>query len=58
MSIQNERLTVLSEAEKAALYEIPDFDDEQRLNFLNLTPEEQALMRSRANLAAQVCSDN
>lgn len=54
MSIQNERLTVLSEAEKAALYEIPDFDDEQRLNFLNLTPEEQALMRSRANLSAQV----
>ena len=54
MMASNERLTVLSEAEKAALYESPDFDDAQRLNYLNLTPEEQALMRGRANLAAQV----
>ena len=54
MIASNERLTVLSEAEKAALYEIPDFDDAQRLNYLNLTAEEQALMRGRANLAAQV----
>ncbi len=54
MSIQNERLTILSEAEQAALYEIPDFDDAQRLNYLNLTAQEQALARSRANLAAQV----
>jgi hypothetical protein len=41
-------------AEQAALYEIPDFDDVQRLNYINLTSEEQALMRGRANLAAQV----
>lgn len=54
MIASNERLTVLSEAEKAALYESPDFDDAQRLNYLNLTAEEQALMRGRANLAAQV----
>ena len=54
MSIQNERLTILSEAEQAALYEIPDFDDAQRLNYLNLTAEEQALARNRANLSAQV----
>ena len=54
MIASNERLTVLSEAEKAALYESPDFDDAQRLNYLNLTVEEQALMRERANLAAQV----
>lgn len=54
MRATNERLTILSEAEQAALYEIPDFDDVQRLNYLNLTPEEQELMRSRANLAAQV----
>lgn len=54
MSIQNERLTILSEAEQAALYEIPDFDDAQRLNYLNLTAQEQTLARSRANLAAQV----
>lgn len=54
MRASNERLTILSEAEQAALYEIPDFDNAQRLNYINLTPEEQALMRSRANLAAQV----
>lgn len=54
MRASNERLTILSEAEQAALYEIPDFDDEQRLNYLNLTCEEQALMRNRATLSAQV----
>ena len=54
MSIQNERLTILSEAEQAALYDLPDFDDEQRLHYLNLSSEEQALAKSRANLAAQV----
>jgi TnpA family transposase len=54
MRASNERLTILSEAEQAALYEIPDFDDEQRLNYLNLTCEEQALMRDRDGLSAQV----
>jgi len=54
MRASNKQLTILSEAEKAALYESPDFDDEQRLSFLNLTPEEQALVRNRANLSAQV----
>ena len=44
----------MSEAEQAALYEIPDFDDVQRSNYLNLTNEEQALMRSRDNLSAKV----
>ncbi len=54
MIASNERLTILSAAEQAALYEIPDFDDAQRLNYLNLTVEEQVLMRSRSNLATQV----
>jgi len=54
MRASNNNLTILSEAEQAALYEIPDFDDEQRLNYINLTCEEQALMRNRATLAAQV----
>lgn len=54
MSSQNERPTILSEAEQSALYDIPDFDDDQRLDFLNLTPEEQTLMRSRPHLSAQV----
>lgn len=54
MRASNKQLTILSEAERAALYEIPDFDDVQRLNYLNLTPDEQVLMRSRSNLSAQV----
>lgn len=54
MRASNERLTILSEAEQAALYELPNFDDEQRLNYLNLTPEEQVLMRSRPDLSSQV----
>jgi len=54
MRATNERLTILSEIEQAALYEIPDFDDAQRLNYFNLTPEEQGLMLGRANLSAQV----
>ena len=54
MRASNQRLTILSEAERAALYEIPDFDDVQRSTYLNLTPEEQVLMRSRDPLAAKV----
>lgn len=54
MRASNERLTILSEAEQAALYELPNFDDEQRLNYLNLTPEEQILMHGRSNLATKI----
>lgn len=54
MRASNNNLTILSEAEKAALYEIPDFDDVQRSNYLNFTPEEQGLMRSYDNLSTQV----
>jgi len=54
MRSNNNNLTILSEAEQAALYEIPDFDGDQRSNYLNLTKEEQALMRSRDTLSAQV----
>ncbi|WP_416209929.1 Tn3 family transposase [Legionella sp. PATHC035] len=54
MRASNNNLTILSEAEQAALYEIPDFDDVQRSNYLNLTPEEQVLMCSRDDLSAQI----
>jgi hypothetical protein len=54
MRASNKQLTILSDAEKAALYEIPDFDDVQRSNYLNLTPKEQVLMRRRGDLSAQV----
>ena len=33
----NKQLKILSEAEISALYEIPDFDYEQRLEYLTLT---------------------
>lgn len=54
MLASNERLTILSEVEQAALYERPDFDDEQRLEYLNLTQEEQALVHSRPDLSAKI----
>lgn len=54
MRATNERLTILSEAEQAALYELPDFDDDLRLEYLNLTVEEQAIMLSRSHLAAKI----
>ncbi len=31
----SKNLTILSDAEQAALYELPDFDDEQRLEYLH-----------------------
>lgn len=54
MLASNERLTILSEAEKAALYERPDFDDEQRFEYLNLTQDELALVHSRTSLSAKI----
>lgn len=50
----NRELTLLSKAEQAALYELPDFDENQRLEFLTLTEEEQNLVLSRPNLSAQI----
>ena len=38
----NERLTLLSEAEKTALYGIPDFDDFQRVEFFAMTDAERS----------------
>lgn len=54
MPATNMQLTILSEAEQAALYESSDFDDDQRLLYLNLTSEEQALARGRSNLSIRV----
>ena len=44
MSLENKNLSILSEAEQAALYELPDFDDAQRLTYLNFNPEEMKLI--------------
>src|SRR5204863_4309017 len=54
MTSINKRLTILSEAEQSALYELPDFDYTQCLEYLTLTTEEQELMLRRPNLSAKV----
>lgn len=54
MIAKSERLTVLSDAEQQALYSLPDFDDEQRLEYLALTESELALASSRSSLHGQV----
>ena len=51
---QNKRLTILSEAEKIALYGLPDFDDFQRIEFFAMTDAEHALAFARKGLAAQL----
>ncbi len=50
----NERLTILSDAEKTALYGIPHFDDFQRIEFFALTEAELALALGRKSLLAQI----
>ena len=41
---KNKRLTVLSEAEKQALYDLPDFDDFQRAEFFEMTEKEHGIV--------------
>ena len=53
MATKNKLLTVLSDAEQFALYGLPDFDDEQRLDYLSLSESELALACSRLGLHAQ-----
>jgi len=50
---KNKSLTVLSDAEQFALYGLPDFDEEQRSEFLSLSPQELLLASSRSSLHAQ-----
>ena len=50
----NERLTILSEAEKTALYGIPDFDDFQRVEFFAMTEAERSLALQRRGILKQV----
>ena len=50
----NKQLKILSEAEISALYEIPDFDYEQRLEYLTLTNKELQLALSYKNLSDKV----
>ena len=54
MATGKEHLTILSEAEQSALYDVPDYDNDQRLDYLSLTDAELQIALSRHNLSAQV----
>ena len=48
-------LTVLSEAEKAALYGLPDFDDDsQRSKYFELEPEQRTVVERRPGVPEQL----
>ena len=49
----NKQLTLLSERERAALYEQPDFDHEQRLKYLTLTDHELQVALNRQSCDAE-----
>lgn len=51
---RNERLTILSAAEKLALYGLPSFDDFQRVEFFALTEDERSFALGRKSLLAQM----
>ena len=48
------RLTILSDAEKVALYGLPDFDDFQRVEFLAMTDAERTLALRRKGIEEQI----
>lgn len=50
----NEHLEVLTQAEQAAYYEAPDFNEEQHYEFLTLTQSELDLVMSRSSWGARV----
>ena len=54
MGSKSERLTLLSEAEQFALYGLPDFDEEQRRQYLSFSELELALVYNRPDISAQV----
>ena len=49
-----EHLTVLSDAERSALYDLPVYNNEQRLEYLSLTTEELEIALSRNNISAKI----
>ena len=51
---RNKRLSVLSEAEKHALYDLPDFDDFQRVEFFAMSEKEHAIVFQRNGVRAQL----
>jgi len=49
-----EHLTVLSDAERTAMYDRPIYNNEQRLEYLSLTTEELQIALSRNNIPAKI----
>lgn len=54
MRATNKNLTLLSQAEQSALYELPDFDDQQRQEYFFFTQSEQDFIFNRSNRSAQI----
>lgn len=54
MCAKNKRLTILSEEERFALYELPDFNEIQQNEYLSLTDGEKQIVFSRPTLSTQV----
>jgi hypothetical protein len=50
----DKNLTIVSEAERQALYGLPEFDDFQRAEYFALTPEELALAQQRDGLSSRI----
>ena len=54
MPAHNKRLTILSDEERFALYEIPDFSESQQHEYLTLTSGEEKLVSLRSTLSAKI----
>jgi len=54
MRASDKNLTFLSDAEREALYGLPDFDDFQRAEFFSLTNEERTLAQKRSGIPEQI----
>lgn len=54
MPIRDKNLTVLTDAEKRALYDLPDFDEFQRAEYFSLAADELALALRRDGVSAQL----
>jgi len=48
------RLSILSAAERSALYEIPDFDHNQRIEYFTFSKQERIVIFQRKGLKAQI----
>ncbi|MBY0378058.1 MAG: DUF4158 domain-containing protein, partial [Gammaproteobacteria bacterium] len=54
MYASNKLLTLLPSAEQAALYDVPEFDDDQRLEYFSFTSKELVIVNSRPGLVDKV----